>query len=71
MNIEGSVAKLGKNVGTDKEKNKITYPVLVGVDKAKVELVKMRKEAQKYLSDLKMANSFLSDLIDFIITRDY
>lgn len=67
LNIEGSVTSLGKNIGTDSALNKITYPVLVGQPEAKLEVVRLWRQAEKMLSQLKIKNNILSGLVKYII----
>lgn len=45
LDIEGESEKLGKNIHSDKRKGKITYPELVGLDKAKEKVRSLRQEA--------------------------
>lgn len=71
LNIESSVAKLGKNVGTDKRHNKITYPALVGIPAAKVKVKKLWQAAEKSLTKLKFNSSILLALANYIRHRDY
>ena len=71
LNIEGDAAKIGKNTGTDKKNNKITYPSLVGLKKAKIKLDRLYSKALNILQDLKIENSYLSDLAKLIIARDF
>lgn len=47
--IEGNLETLGKIPGGDLEKQKATYPAIVGLDKAKDSLIELIKKAQGYL----------------------
>ena len=70
LNIEGDVKKLGKNTGTDKAQNKTTYPMLVGISKAKTKLKKLYKESNEILKELKIETSFLGFLAQTIMDRE-
>lgn len=71
LNIESSAAKLGKNVGTDSTHNKITYPALVGIPKAKLKIEQLWGQAEQALHHLKAKNSMLYFLTEHIMQRDF
>lgn len=71
LNIESNAKKLGKNVGTDKNRNKITYPALVGIPKAKIKVKSLWQNAEKSLQQLKVNHSILQELVDYLKQRDY
>ncbi|EKE01939.1 MAG: hypothetical protein ACD_21C00017G0002 [uncultured bacterium] len=66
LNIESSTAKLGKNIGTDKKRNKITYPALVGLPKAKAKVERLWQGAEESLRQLKGDPHILQELINCI-----
>ena len=70
FNIESDVEKLGKNVGTDKKFNKVTYPALVGIPAAKAKVKQLWQKAQKILQKLKANAQILQALVDHIKQRD-
>lgn len=71
FNIESNAAKLGKNVGTDKKCNKITYPILVGIPAAKEKVEQLWVTAEKSLKKLKVNACVLHELLNWIKHRDY
>ncbi len=66
-NIEGDSKKLGKNVKTDQMMNKPTYPEIVGVKKAKDDLIKLGKTIDRLLQQSKLEHSLSSYLIKAVI----
>jgi len=71
FNIESDAAKLGKNVGTDKKFNKVTYPALVGIPTAKAKVKQLWQKAESALQKLKANTHVLQALADHIKRRDY
>lgn len=71
LNIEGSAAALGKNVGTDSAQNKVTYPTLVGIPKAKAKIEQLWQQAEQSLRQIKVSDSMLQLLIVSIMQRDF
>ena len=71
LNMESSAAKLGKNVGTDSAQNKITYPALVGIAKAKIKIASLWHAAQKVLQQLKIEDSVLQEFTSYVMQRDF
>ena len=71
LNIESDVVRLGKNVGTDSEQNKITYPALVGMFAAKAKIKNLWSDAEKTLQKLKFKNTILQQLADSVMQRDF
>ena len=71
LNIESDVVRLGKNVGTDSERNKITYPALVGMFAAKAKIKNLWSDAEKTLQKLKFKNTILQQLADSVMQRDF
>lgn len=70
FNIESEATKLGKNVGTDKKSNKITYPALVGIPAAKIKVKQLWQKAENALQKLKANTQILQALVDHIKQRD-
>lgn len=71
LNIKGSVKKLGKNVGTDKARGKITYPSLVGLAKAQERVRLLWREISSILGRLKIQKKFLPEFIDYLMQREF
>lgn len=71
LNIESSSEKLGKNIGTDAKANKITYPALVGIKKAKIKLEYLWSQAEQNLQKLSVDAGLLQFLLNKIKHREW
>lgn len=70
LDVEGSSAKLGKNVGSDASNNKSTFVTCYGIDKSK-ELAKSTIEAAQKIIDIYGSKGLLlRELSKYIIERD-
>lgn len=70
LDIVGDERKLGKDVGSDLENNKSTYPSLFGIDKSRDIAQNLINDAKKYISEFDERNEFLNCLADYIIDRE-
>jgi geranylgeranyl diphosphate synthase type II len=68
LDIEGG-AEIGKDVGSDLEKGKSTYPSLLGLDGAKAERSRMLEVALSALKDFDDKAWPLRELARFIVER--
>lgn len=71
LDIVGDEAKLGKNVGSDIENNKSTYPSLLGLEKSKEIANNLIDEAKENINGLCGDTTFLEGLAEYIISREY
>lgn len=71
LDIIGDQAKLGKNVGSDIENNKSTYPSLIGLEESREIAIKLIDEAKENIKKLNGDSSFLEGLANYIIDREY
>ncbi len=71
LDIEGDAAVIGKPVGSDDGNNKSTYPSLLGLDGAKQKLAEHKIRAKEYLSKIRMDQTLLHELTDYIADRDH
>jgi len=71
LDIEGSEEKLGKDIGSDQENNKTTYPSLFGLDKSKDLAKEHIDKAVNAVSVFGEKARFLNELAFFILTRDH
>lgn len=69
LNVEGDSAKLGKAVGSDAEKQKATYPALLGLKESKERLASLILEAKAALEEAGLEHSALSPLADYVQNR--
>ena len=70
LDIEGDESKLGKNIGSDIENNKSTYPLLYGLKKSKEIAQNLKAQAQKSVEDLGCKADFLKNLAQYIVDRE-
>ena len=69
LNVEGDAAELGKAVGSDADRQKATYPSLLGLAESKERLVALIDEAKAALADAGIEHSALSPLADYVRDR--
>ncbi|GAA4065923.1 polyprenyl synthetase family protein [Amphibacillus indicireducens] len=70
LDVEGDQIKLGKQVGSDQDNEKSTYPKLLGIDGAIKVKEKNVAMAIKLLEEATIANSMLASLVNYISDRD-
>ena len=71
LDIVGDEAKLGKNVGSDIENDKSTYPYLIGLDESKKIANNLIEEAKLSIRKVNENREFLNGLADYIVAREY
>jgi geranylgeranyl diphosphate synthase, type II len=71
LDIEGSEDKIGKRVGSDVEKKKVTYPSLLTMEGAKEKLALHIAEAKRYLQKAGVKDDVLQYICDLVATRDH
>lgn len=71
LDVEGNEELLGKRVGSDSSNQKSTYPSLLTLEGAKEKLHEHTLKAKEYLYKLKMENSMLNDITNYIIERNH
>ncbi len=69
IDIESPSSISGKDQGSDIEKDKITYPSIVGLDESKYKAQKLASEAKEILQPLNKNTDNLCKLADYIVTR--
>jgi len=69
LNIEGDAAQLGKAVGSDAQRQKATYPSLLGLAQSKERLASLIAEAKAALAEAGLEHSALSPLADYVRDR--
>ncbi len=70
LDVTGDITKLGKPIGSDKDKKKNTYVTLLGIEKSKELVKEYSKNAINALADFKDRADFLIDLTNKLISRD-
>jgi geranylgeranyl diphosphate synthase type II len=69
LDVEGSLAELGKTAGSDQRKQKATYPAVHGLDASRLRARALLDEAQAALTPLGPAAEPIRALADFIFDR--
>ena len=70
LNVTGDAKKLGKAVGSDAARKKVTYPALYGLEQSRAEVALLCDKARLALRPFgKKAESFLN-LVDYLKERD-
>ena len=70
LDILGDEKKIGKPLNSDSEKNKATYPAIIGLKASQERAKKLCFDALKILSKLPYNTENLVKLSKFIILRD-
>jgi len=71
LDIVGDQEKLGKDIGSDQENHKSTYPSLLGLDESRSIARKLIKESKETIEHFGTKAEFLIELSDFLASRDH
>ena len=69
LNIEGDVKNLGKPVGTDSNRKKVTYPAIVGIENAHQKVKLLTQQAKQCLMIFGERGEVLIQLADYLSER--
>ncbi len=69
LDITSDTKTLGKPVGSDQEKDKSTFPRLLGIERSMAEAQKLIKQAKRALSSFGPAAEPLRALADYVVER--
>ncbi|MED4581537.1 farnesyl diphosphate synthase [Brevibacillus choshinensis] len=69
LNVEGDAVELGKAVGSDAERQKATYPSLLGLEESKVRVAALIASAKAALAEAGLEHSALMPLADYVSNR--
>lgn len=69
LDVISTTQELGKPVGSDEKNHKTTYVNLLGIEKAKEQVVELSKEAVRHIKDCQGENPFLLSLVEYLIHR--
>lgn len=69
LDVVGDPKQLGKEVGSDKEQNKMTFPLLYGVEKSQQFAHEHIAQAEKILNELGQRATTLQALTDYVVNR--
>ncbi len=71
LDIRGDKGKVGKTIGKDQAAQKLTYPLVYGMDQTLAKLQELNVEAAESLASFGAEARFLIETADFICKRDY
>lgn len=71
LDITGNQETLGKDIGSDEGKGKLTYPAVYGLEVSRDMAKKHLEEALVALAEFPVASPFLLGLADFLLNRDH
>ena len=71
LDLEQSTEILGKDAGSDDDKNKMTYPAVIGITASKQKVQTLKEEALKELNNTHLNYNYLKELTEFIAQRIY
>lgn len=71
LDIVGDQEKLGKDIGSDVDKNKSTYPSLLGLEESRKIARNLITESKDIIKIFEEKAEFLIELSDFLGARDY
>jgi geranylgeranyl diphosphate synthase, type II len=70
LDVEGSSDKLGKRVGKDSARGKLTYPRLLGIEESRARANRLVQEAIEAVEGLGAAGDQLAALVRYVMERD-
>ena len=71
LDLTGDTEKLGKNVGSDEELDKSTYPKLLGIEGAKKAALDHAQKAKESLAIFEEQAEVLILLVDYLLSRQH
>jgi len=71
LDIEGDTESLGKPKGSDEKSNKSTYPVLMGLEGARIYLQQLHQEALQALQSIPYNVELLASFTDYLFNRTH
>lgn len=70
LDESATVEELGKDIGSDKARGKMTWPAVYGIEKTSADARKLTAEAKKSVASLKKNTGRLEQLADFMARRN-
>jgi geranylgeranyl diphosphate synthase type II len=69
LDVSGAEAKVGKRLGKDRQRGKVTYPSLLGVEKSRAKAAELIDEACGAIESFGAAAGPLRELAEFVGRR--
>ena len=69
LDVEGSLATLGKTAGSDERKQKVTYPALHGIEASRREARRLIERTKSRLAVFGARSAPVCALADFVVER--
>jgi geranylgeranyl diphosphate synthase type II len=70
LDVTSTMEVLGKPINSDEKNQKTTYVTLYGIEESTNEVERLSKEAMEELKALKLENSFLTELVSYLMKRE-
>jgi len=70
LNVTGDAKKLGKSVGSDAARKKLTYPSLFGLEESRRQVEELRIKAKAAVEIFAKKSVMLKSLVDFVVERE-
>lgn len=71
LDIVGDQQKLGKDIGSDAEKQKSTYPNLLGLENSREKALELLEESKQIIEIYNEKAAFLKSVADFLANREF
>ena len=71
LDVIGDAKKLGKPIGSDEKNQKVTYPLLLGLEGSKEAARKAAETAIRSIEPLGAKANRLQELVTFLLQREY
>jgi geranylgeranyl diphosphate synthase type II len=71
LDVAGAASEVGKRVGKDAERGKLTYPGLLGIEESRQRAAVLGEEARRYIKPFGDRARRLGELVSFVLTRDH
>lgn len=71
LDIIGNVETLGKRTQMDIQNDKITYPLLLGIDQTQMKIREIQVRLNHKINELMIDADFLVETIQFLVNRDH
>lgn len=71
LDVTSTMDILGKPIGSDEKNHKNTYVAFEGLEQAKEDVKRISKSAVSHMESLVVKNEFLTELLLYLISREY